>query len=176
MFVKELQQKRNELLKRRANLKSMPSSQSPRLVPSKKLTPLHDSPGVITASCMKLHSRETCGTDSPISSSMMAQQELITSPAIMNPVNVSADPSSGSVQQLLQVHVHFSEEEIVIEMICLRPRQNFQSFLLQAVESFGLDVTRCSIHRVLHGFVQCTISCIKVCGQLILLSNPQRLA
>jgi hypothetical protein len=170
-FVKDLQQKRNELLKRRAHLKLMVPSQSPRQVQSKKLTLIHDSSGVVTGSCMKLHSGENCGTDSPISSPVVAQQELITSPRTTNPATVSAavdDPSSNTVQHLLQVHVHFSEEEVVIEMVCHRPRQNFQSFLLQTVDSFGLDITRCSINRVPHGFVQCTITCTKVCGRFVL--------
>lgn len=168
LFVKDLQQKRNELLRRRTHLKQIVPSQSPRQVQSKKLTPFYDSSGVVTALCMKLPSGENCGTDSPISSSIMAQQELITSPATTNPGTISAaldDPSTGSVQHLLQVHVHFSEEEIVIEMVCHLPRQNFQSILLQAMESFGLDVTRCSIHSVPHGFVQCTITCSKVCAR-----------
>ncbi|KAG0553324.1 hypothetical protein M758_12G003000 [Ceratodon purpureus] len=167
-FVKDLQQKRIELLKRRAHLKLMAPSQSPRQVQSKQTTPLHDSSGVVTASCKKLHPGEFCGTDSPMSSPIMAQRELITSsPTTTIPATMSTvveDLSSGSVQHLLQVHVHFSEKEIVIEMVCHRPRQNFQSFLLQAVESFGLDITRCSINRVPHGFVQCSITCTKSQG------------
>ncbi|KAG0562762.1 hypothetical protein KC19_9G169400 [Ceratodon purpureus] len=168
-FVKDLQQKRIELLKRRAHLKLMAPSQSPRQVQSKQTMPLHDSSGVVTASCKKQHPGEFCGTDSPMSSPIMAQQELIRSsstttiPATMSTVLVE-DLSRGSVQHLLQVHVHFSEKEIVIEMVCHRPRQNFQSLLIQAVESFGLDITQCSINRVPHGFVQCSITCTKSQG------------
>lgn len=166
LFVKELQQKRSELLARRAQLKLMAPSQSPQQVQSMKMAPLHDSSGFVAATgCKKQQPAENCRTDSPISSS---QQELITSSGTTtNPgATVSAaveDPSSGCVEQL-HVQVHYSEEEIVIEMVCHQPRQNFQSFLLQAVESFGLDVTRCSIQRVSYGYVQCTITCTKVFG------------
>lgn len=165
LFVKDLQQKRNDLLKRRAQLKLMVSSQSPaQQVQSKKTATLHDSSVFATApGCKK--PPENCRTDSPISSSMVAtQQELITWPGTTNPASAAVDdPTTGSVQQL-HVHVHFSDDEIVIDMVCHQPRDNFQSFLLQAVESFGLDIMRCSIHRVPHGFLQCTITCNKSRG------------
>jgi hypothetical protein len=152
LFVKELQQKRSELLNRRAQLKLMAPSKQ-QTVQSKKMAPLHDSSGFVE----EPQPAKSCRTDSPISS---IQQELITSPGTTNP---SEDPtSSGSVQQLHIHVVQFSDEEIVIEMLCHQLRHDFQSFLLHAVESFGLDVVRCSIHRVSHGFVQCMITCSKV--------------
>lgn len=159
LFVKDLQEKRDNLLKRRAQLKLL--APSPQVL-SKKIAPVLNSSGLGTTSggSKKL---ENCRTDSPISSS---QEELIASPGSTNPSAVIEDPTSSRSVQHLHVHVHFSEEEIVIEMVCHQPRHNFQSFLLQAVESFGLDVMRCSVQRVLHGLVQCTITCTRVRIQL----------
>lgn len=157
-FVKNLQHKKSELLKRRAKLKLAAQHQSvnglsPRHDKGKWLKTAHDSSGVITTSCVN-QSTENCRTDSPISSSIMVR-DLMVKPITnaSEDLNIDAKP--------VHIYVHFSEKEIVIEMVWSQLLRNFHSFLLQAVESFGLDVTRCSLQRLTRGVVQCIITCTK---------------
>lgn len=157
-FVKSLQHKRTELLKRRVKLKVAAqhqscNGQSISCCQNKKLMVSREPPGFLTASCVK-KSAENRRTDSPISSSIKVQD-------IMIKPNSSTAGDLNTTVKPLQIQVHFSEEEVVVEMVCSHQRPNFQSFVLQAVESFGLDVTRYSIQRLTHGVVHCIITCNK---------------
>lgn len=170
-FVKRLQHKRTELLKRRVKLKVAAqhqscNGQSISCCQNKKLMVSREPPGFLTASCVK-KSAENRRTDSPISSSIKVQD-------IMMKPNSSTAGDLNTTVKPLQIQVHFSEEEVVVEMVCSHQRPNFQSFVLQAVESFGLDVTRYSIQRLTHGVVHCIITCNKVLSMTLLRSSEMR--
>jgi len=159
-FVGALQRKKAQLLNRRADLKLMASyNLSSWSKKTRSLAPLrgplgavvNPSPCVMTK--LQQSAPENCKTESPLSGSsdgivVRADRVIVT----------SADTLSG-------IHVHVGEEEVFMEMMWNKPRPNFQSALLQAVQSLGFDVTQCSIFRVGNGYIQCVVTCSKVCSR-----------
>ncbi|KAG0583415.1 hypothetical protein KC19_3G134400 [Ceratodon purpureus] len=155
LLVGDLQQKKAQLLKRRAHLKLVqaPNQHSPsstlKIVPSSQL---YESPGTpcikqqlgfLTATVGNI----SCKQDSPLSSSEAAMKHR----EILNTERAT----------LSTINVHAGNNDIVIEMVWNRPPPHFHSTLLQAVENLGSEVTSCSIVTATTGLVQCFITCSK---------------
>jgi hypothetical protein len=148
LLVMALQRKRGELVKRRAHLQA-PHQDSPRS--AKRVRPcssqLWNQQSAVETNIA------SCKPESPLSSSEGAVGD-----------------SQGTAASA--INVHSGKEDIMVEMAWNRPPPNFLSSLLQAVESLGSAVTRCSILRVTTGLVQCFVTCSKVCTQPIITQYP----
>jgi len=161
-FVGALQRKKAQLLNRRADLKLMASyNQSPWSKKTRSLGPLRGPSGAVVNPSLRVMTKlqqsapEKCKSEFPLSGSsdgvvVRADRVIVT-----------------SADTLSDIHVHVGEEEVVMEMMWNKPRPNNQSALLQAVQSLGFDVTKCSIFRVGSGYTQCVVTCCKVCCRSI---------
>lgn len=174
LVVKNLQHRKEELLKKRAQLKLS-------ILTHEGLAPWGSShcnknrkPGATTtthgtvcetecpavSSFMDLAMRpteiakSTCppgsGNYAPNLSNVTAYKDCIVSPITCN--------NYRSCVKTLHIHAGLLDEEIVIEMVCGRPPSNLHSLLIHTVELVCLELTNFSLHRISHELVQCKIS------------------
>jgi len=152
-LVKSLQHRKEEALKRRANLKQAVAcaTQSPDV----KLSRIIQKIG----STAVMAPLEFAGP--PSSSSMVlskAKRPLAEADALQpsdNTVPVVPKCLSDCVQRFF-LHSELSSGDVVIEMIC-EQIPNFHSALLKSMESLGLEVIRCSVSQAVNKVI-CNIT------------------
>lgn len=178
MFVKDLQHRKEELLKRRFQMKIradhiVPSSPTP---PQKqqgdgkrkiKIANQNEDTGT-RVKVMVATGQQTpkvCESGSPLSA--FSSEDLVTSmhQTAVNGTNHTLSISkitnpAGSYIRKLQVHGSLlDDKEIQIEVVCSQPRPDFQSLLIQSVELLSLEVRYCSFSRLQpERFVQCIVT------------------
>lgn len=158
-YVGALQQKVSQLLKRRADLKGVVSStQSPWCKKGRTFAPLYEPSRTPVNPPYILRKQQSalknCKSESPLSASSDGVMQA-------DPPVVTSYPTVGS-NSISAINVHLGKEEIIVEITWSQPRLNFQSTLLQAVESLGLDVIACKSIRVGKVYIQCFLTCTKV--------------
>lgn len=173
LLVKNLQHRKEELLKKRAQLKQCVLSHeglapwgSSHCNKNRKLgatTTTHDTvceTGSPLSSFMDLMMRPTeimKSTCPPGSGNYAPNLSTITSckDNIITPITSN---NYTSCVKTLRIHAGLPDEEIVIDMVCGRPPSNLQSLLIHTVELVCLELTNFSLHRISHELVQCKIS------------------
>lgn len=170
LFVKNLQHRKEELLKKRVQLKLTILTHAP-------WDSSHSKNCKLAATTITTHGT-VCETGSPLSSFMDLTMHPVkimksTSPpgggsyapnlrnitsckgSVINPT--TCDNYTSRVKTL-RIHAGLLDEEIAIEMVCGRPPPNLHSLLIHMVELVCLELTTFSLHRISHELVQCKIS------------------
>lgn len=184
LLVKDLQHRKEELLKKRAQLRhtvltlqGLAPWGSSHCNKNRKLggtttTPTHGT---------------VCETGSPLSSFMdlmMRPTEIIKSTCPLGSGNYAPNLSNiasckdtimtpitcnnyTSCVKTLRIHAGLPDEEIVVDMVCGRPPSNLHSLLIHTVELVCFELTNFSLHRISHELVQC-----KIIGKVGVQSSP----
>lgn len=174
MFVKDLQHRKEELLKRRSQMRiradrsSPPQQQQQQRDDGKckvKIANQNEGTGTRVRVASGQQTPKVCETGSPLSAS--SSEDLVTSmhQTAINGTNLTLSTSkitnpAGSYIRKLQVHGSLlDDEEIQIEVVCSQPRPDFQSLLIQSMELLSLEIQYCSFSRLQpERFVQCTVT------------------
>lgn len=173
-LVKMLQLRKEELLKRRSNLKLellIQSSEAPRYRRQSKTCPVPRKAGDKKFDAIQSNQPKHIiykGGDllkqippivdrgKPINTAWMTgnPQNLIVPTSVHHNTAANRDIIS---PENLRIHAQVSEEEILVEIFLHRYPFNLQIRLFQSMESLKLDVVRCSILRLPFEFVECFI-------------------
>ena len=175
LLVKDLQHRKEELLKKRAQLRHT-------VLTHQGLAPWGSSHcnknRKVGATTTTTTHGTVCETGSPLSSFMdlmMRPTEIMKSTCppgsgnyapnlsniasckdtIMTPITCN---NYTSCVKTLRIHAGLPDEEIVVDMVCGRPPSNLHSLLIHTVELVCLELTNFSLHRISHELVQCKIS------------------
>ncbi|XP_024395236.1 uncharacterized protein [Physcomitrium patens] len=161
-LVKSLQHRKDEILKRRHELRSAVASGGLPNTPGVKLNKIIQKIGSLAV--IPVYNLQALESGSPSSSSMALSSGLNTA-GVIRPLEVQPSgqnavlqipiPLSDCVKRFF-VQSELASDNVVLEMIC-EQIPNFQSLLLKSMESLGLEVVRCSIIRTLKRFV-CNIT------------------
>lgn len=179
MFVKDLQHRKEELLKRRSQMRiRAQSSPPPQQKQSQqqeqrddgkckvKIANQNEDTGTRVKVAPGQQTMKVCETGSPLSAS--SSEDLVTT-SIHQTAIKGTNPTlsiskiinpAGSYVRKLQVHGSLlDDEEIQIEVVCSQPRPDFQSLLIHSMELLSLEIRYCSFSRLQpERFVQCIVT------------------